>query len=352
MTNRKLAVTLLVGAGLFGLPTAYADVGGASTLKVFGSSKTDVATQVTTGTTTTAARLRHNQNDEPGHEQPAMAMFVGPNGDGITGLFVDRASNLYVPGTTTPALKPIDNGNGNGNPAQGAMALFQLANQGCGAGNGTGGGGGGNGGGGGTGSGGSGTTGSNLCAKLVSTFTPTFITNHPSQDNRAFNQPNAYTINGGSAIAVEYNYRVNQNGARTTRWLQVFNAKGQQILVNTKGKVGEQQIYAKQNDDCNMNMDGHAGVGRGLRSGQPVRSGRHLRLHEPHRHVARLQRQRRGQGLDGRDEHQLRRRQEPDRVHVEGRVRRRARPGRGAVARLLQRRRRQQEHRRVLVDGG
>ena len=41
----------------------------------------------------------------------------------------------------------------------------------------------------------------------------------------------------------------------------MFNKQGQQILFNTStNKVGEQQIYAKNNDDCNMNMDGHAGV--------------------------------------------------------------------------------------------
>ena len=111
------------------------------------------------------------------------------------------------------------------------------------------------------GGGGGGGTGTPVCAQLVSTYKPAFITSHASQDYRAFNQPNAYAINGGSAIAVEYNWRQNNGGARTTRWLQVFNASGQQILVNTKtGTPGEQQIYAKTNDDCNMNMDGHAGV--------------------------------------------------------------------------------------------
>ncbi|MEO8846054.1 MAG: MYXO-CTERM sorting domain-containing protein [Kofleriaceae bacterium] len=255
MTNTKFAVTLLLGAGLFGSSVAIADVGGATVLKVFGSSTKDVATQVTTGTSTTAARLRHHQNNQPGHEQPAMAMFVGPNGDNKTGLYFDRASNLFVPGSSVATLKPVDNGNGtnDGNPAQGAMAMFQLVNTGCAAGGG--------GGGGGTGGGTGGGAGSPVCASLVSTYTPAFITSHASQDYRAFNQPNAYTINGGSAIAIEYNWRQNNNGARTTRWLQVFNAQGQQILFNTQtNKLGEQQIYAKNNDDCNMNMDGHAGV--------------------------------------------------------------------------------------------
>ena len=114
--------------------------------------------------------------------------------------------------------------------------------------------------GGGGGGGGSG-AGSPVCAQLVSTYKPQFITSHASYDYRAFNQPNAYTINGGSAIAVEYNYRVNDGNARTTRWLQVFNRQGQQILLNTKtNKLGEQEIYPKTSDDYNMNMDGHAGV--------------------------------------------------------------------------------------------
>jgi len=260
MLNRKLPVALFFGAGLFGLSTVSADTGDATVLKVFGSSMTDVATQVTQGSTTTAARLRHDQNNQPGHEQPAIAMFVGPNGDNKTGIYFDRASNLYVPGSGVAAIKPIDNGDGtsDGNPAQGAMAMFQLVNTGCtggsGGGNGTGGG---NGMGGGSGSGG----GTPVCAQLVSTYKPQFITSHSSYDYRAFNQPNAYAINGGSAIAVEYNYRVDNGNARTTRWLQVFNMQGQQILFNTKtNKLGEQQIYAKNNDDCNMNMDGHAGV--------------------------------------------------------------------------------------------
>jgi hypothetical protein len=261
MTNTKLAITLFLGAGLFGSSTAGADVGGATVLKVFGSSTTDVASQVTTGTATTAARLRHDQNNQPGHEQPAMAMFVGPNGDNKTGLYFDRASNLFVPGSGVPPLKPVDGGNGtnDGNPAQGAMAMFQLVNTGCVSGSGGGGGGGGTGGG--TGGGGGSGASSPVCAQLVSSYTPQFITKHASQEYRAFNQPNAYTINGGSAIAIEYNWRVNNGNARTTRWLQVFNAQGQQILMNTSThQLGEQQIYAKNNDDCNMNMDGHAGV--------------------------------------------------------------------------------------------
>ena len=239
MTNSKLPIALLFGAGLFGSSIASADVGGATSLKVFGSSKTDVATQVTTSTTTTAARLRHDQNNQPGHEQPAIAMFVGPNGDGKTGIYVDRASNLYVPGSGVAALKPVDGGNGTGgddNPAQGAMAMFSLTNTGC-------------------------AGGAAVCAQLVSSYKPMFITSHASYEYRAFNQPNAYVINGGSAIAVEYNYRVNNGNARTTRWLQVFNMQGQQILLNSKtNKLAEQEIYAKTNDDCNMNMDGHAGV--------------------------------------------------------------------------------------------
>ena len=252
MTNRKLLIAVL-GAGLLGLAaTANADVGGPTVLKVFGSSMTDVATQVTTGTSNTAARLRHDQNNQPGHEQPAMAMFVGPNGDNKTGIYVDRASNLFVPGSGVAAIKPVDGGDGTGDgrPAQGAMAMFQLVNSGCGTGGGTGGGG---------GSGGGGNT--PICAQLLSTYKPQFITSHASYDYRAFNQPNAYVINGGSAIAVEYNYRVNNGNARTTRWLQVFNMQGQQILLNSKtNKLAEEQIYAKTNDDCNMNMDGHAGV--------------------------------------------------------------------------------------------
>ncbi|HEX4456052.1 MAG TPA: hypothetical protein VH143_34565, partial [Kofleriaceae bacterium] len=188
---------------------------------------------MTTSTTTTAARLRHDQNNQPGHEQPAIAMFVGPNGDGKTGIYVDRASNLYVPGSGIAAQKPVDGGNGTGgddNPAQGAMAMFQLSSTGC-------------------------AGGAAVCAQLVSSYAPMFITSHASYEYRAFNQPNAYAINGGSAIAVEYNYRVNNGNARTTRWLQVFNMQGQQILLNSKtNKLAEQEIYAKSNDDCNMNM--------------------------------------------------------------------------------------------------
>ena len=106
MIKSKIPLTLLLGAGLLGGSPAQADVGGATVLKVYGSSTTDVAKQVTKATTTTAARLRHDQNNQPGHEQPAIAMFTGPNGDNKTGIYVDRASNLYVPGSTTPALKP------------------------------------------------------------------------------------------------------------------------------------------------------------------------------------------------------------------------------------------------------
>ena len=188
MINRKLPIALVLGAtGLLGLSSASADVGGATVLKVFGSSTKDVATQVTPSSSTTAARLRHDQNNQPGHEQPAIAMFTGPNGDNTTGIYFDRASNLFVPGSGVPTEKPVDNGNNNnGNPAQGAMAMFQLTNTGCASGSG-GGGGGGGGTGGGTGGGG----GTPVCAQLVSSFKPVFITSHASQDYRAFNQPNA-----------------------------------------------------------------------------------------------------------------------------------------------------------------
>jgi hypothetical protein len=247
MTNRKLSVALFAAAGAFGLHTASADVGSPQVLKVFGSSMTDVAQRVTQGSATTAARLRHSQNNQPGHEQPAIAIFSGPNGDGKTGIYVDRASNLFVPGSATAAVLPVDPGIGGGQhdrPAQGAMAMFQLAQDNTGA----------------------------VGAKLLTSYTPQFITSHGSEQYRAFNQPNAYAINGGSAIAVEYNWRPLPNLAepatldnRTKRYLQVFNMQGQQILQHTnkltgQTVTGEKMIYAKINDDCNMNMDGHAGV--------------------------------------------------------------------------------------------
>jgi len=218
-TTRKLSVALLVAAGVFGVDLGVSQAQTATVLKVFGSSTKDLAPAATQ--TGYASRLRRDQNNQPGHEHAAIAMF----GDNVHGIIVDRASNINGVRATDP------NDDGNGNAVQGAMAMFKLQADANGV----------------------------VSAVLDTSYTPQFITSHGSEQYRAFNQPDAYPINNGTAIAVEYNWRKAGGGNRTVRMLQVFNMQGQQILKNGN-TTGEKEIYAKTNDDCNMNMDGHAGV--------------------------------------------------------------------------------------------
>lgn len=211
MSNRNLFVAMFAAAGLFGSGSALADVGQATQTKLLGSTSTDLA-PVRAGYTDQAtgkyvpAQLRRDRNDQPGAEQPAFAMFA----DGVHGLYFERRSGA-INGQAPNPNDPKD--------VQGAMVMFHLEQD--------------------------ATTGA---VKAVAD-NASFITQNRGGEYRHFNQPNAFAIDNGKAIVVEYNYRPNN---RTYRYAMVFNAAGQVVMPQTK-------IYEKNNDDCSMNMDGHAG---------------------------------------------------------------------------------------------
>lgn len=206
MNTRKIQVALFAVAGLFGSGVASADVGAAQVTKLLGSSTLDLAPV----TNSTPARLRRDRNNQPGYEQPAVAMFTDPDGKQTHGLYFVR--------TSTPI-----NGQAPNDNVQGAMVGFKLVQD--------------------------PSTGA-VSAQPDTSVPAQFITTHRGSEQRNFQVPTAYAINNGTVIVVEYSYRP-QN--RTKRYMMAFNAAGQKVM-------GETEIYAKTNDDCSMDQDDGPGV--------------------------------------------------------------------------------------------
>ncbi|MGE3544790.1 MAG: MYXO-CTERM sorting domain-containing protein [Kofleriaceae bacterium] len=194
---KKLLMLAVAGV----LPAAFegdanADVRTATTTKVIPAPLNDKAP-----VSGTPARLRRTNEEQPGNEMPTLAFFK----DGKSGLYFSMNTEL--------------NGTQANHRMQLALVPFTLEQD--------------------------PTTGA-VSAKADLTKAK-FVTNNDGNEYRNANHPNAYAINGGNAIAVEYNYQPD-NSNDTKRYLQVFDATGKSLL-------GQTQIYAKNNDDCSMNED-------------------------------------------------------------------------------------------------
>jgi uncharacterized protein (TIGR03382 family) len=203
MTNKKLLMFAV--AGLLA-PAAYEDIASAevhnSTVSVaIPAPKNDLAP-----VTGTPARLRRTDQEQPGAEMPAFALF----GDGKTGLFFAMSTELN--GTRAP-----DN-------IQLSLTPFTLTQD----------------------------PATGAVSAVANTTAAKFVTNNNGNERRNANAPTAQTINGGSVILVKYNYQPNGTND-TVRYVQGFNAAGQVVLPQTKA-------YAKNNDDCSMHQDGEPGV--------------------------------------------------------------------------------------------
>ena len=201
MTYRKLQVAMFAASGLL-TSAAYeglasADVGAAQVTKVLGSSQLDLAP-----TTGNPPRLRRSDSDYPGAEMPHLAFFA----DGKSGLYFEMRSGDI-------------NGQLPVNRVQCAMVPFSLAQNPDGS-----------------------------VAAVADTTKARFVTaNQNTNEWRNCHHPSVYAVDGGNAIALEYNVQFN-NSNDTKRYIQVFDKQGNVLLKQT-------QIYAKNNDDCSMNQD-------------------------------------------------------------------------------------------------
>jgi MYXO-CTERM domain-containing protein len=200
MTYRKLQVVMFAASGLL-TSAAYeglasADVGAAQVTRLLSPSQDDLAP-----TTGNPPRLRRTDEEQPGAEMAHLAFFA----DGKSGLYFEmRSSDI--------------NGQLPNDREQCAMVPFHLAQNPDGS-----------------------------VAAVADLAGARFITDNRGNEERNCNHPSAYEINGGTAIAVEYNYQPN-NGNDTKRYMMVFDKSGKTIMPQT-------QIYAKNNDDCSMNQD-------------------------------------------------------------------------------------------------
>src|SRR5258708_6755650 len=251
--NNRMLVAMFAVTGMTGVDVARAESpvcspGSGCFTRLAGSSWQDLAQRFTpatgSGTMLVGSRLRRTQNDQPGYEQPGLALF----GDGIHGIFVSRQSSPI--GGTLPASSNGD----NNDQVQGGMIPFVLQAQ----------------------------TDGSIAAILDTTNPAKFITAHRAQNDRTFNQPNVYSV-GTNLMVVEYNYRPNN---RTYRYMQVYALVGTGATAQVKpitmtatfsengtthtsngatnasrnGGVPEVEVYRQNNDDCSMNQDGHMGT--------------------------------------------------------------------------------------------
>ena len=228
MTNRKLRIAMFALTGLSLPAVSQADIHAPVVSKIIASSPTDFAPITTPDTTNQKpGRLRRTDQEQPGNEMNHLAFFTDATGKVVadpakySGLMVSMNTDLVDPANPTVSHLANDR-------IQLALVPFRLVKQ---------------------------TDGTvaaqpdftGLGSNTATSGGVRFVTNNQGNERRNANHPVAYSIAGGAAIAVEYNFQPN-NTNNTERYLQVFGAKGETLL-------GQTRIYAKTNDDCSMAQD-------------------------------------------------------------------------------------------------
>jgi uncharacterized protein (TIGR03382 family) len=153
----------------------------------------------------TPVRLKRTDEEQPGNEMPAAAIF------GKKGLYFVATTEL--------------NGVRANRRIQGALIPFDLVNEGG-------------------------------TIKAVPNMTGAkYITNNNGNEYRQFNNSTVSTVKVGNQdyAIVQYNYQENNGNGNTERYIQVFKSDGTLVL-------GQSVINAKNNDDCSMHQDGSPGV--------------------------------------------------------------------------------------------
>jgi hypothetical protein len=199
MNNLKLM--MFAAAGLLAPAVAQADLRTSTQTKVLGAATTDLAE-----VSGTPARLRRQNERQPGNEDTALAFFA----DGKSGLMFSMNTEL--------------NGVRANHRMQLALIPFSLVQD--------------------------TTTG----AVKVEANLPAakYVTNNIGNEYRNANYPEAFPIDGGAAICAAYNYQAN-NSNDTKRYVKCFDSTGATVMQQTLA-------IAKNNDDCSMRQDGEGFV--------------------------------------------------------------------------------------------
>ncbi len=213
MNNKTLVMFAVAGVvpALYGV--ANAESQGAVVSAIVPAPVKDLA-PVTPATSTTPARLRRTDQEQPGNEMPAFAFF-GPDGKQTQGLYFAMTTELQVNGTSVPAKNRI----------QLSATPFTLQQD----------------------------PTSGAVSAVADMTKAKFVTNNVNtNERRNANAPTAMAINNGTVIAVHYNVQFN-NTNDTKRYIMAFNQAGDVVLPQT-------EEMAKNNDDCAMHQDGQPGV--------------------------------------------------------------------------------------------
>lgn len=213
MINKKLVMCAVAGVApaLYGI--ANAESQSAVVSAIVPAPVKDLA-PVTTATSTSPARLRRTQNEEPGNEMPTFAFFTNPDGTKTKGLYFAMTTELQVNGQSLGATHRM----------QLSATPFTLEQD--------------------------KTTGA--ISAVADPTKAKFITSNNGNEYRNANAPTALAINNGTAIAVSYNFQP-QGTNDTKKFIMVLDANGTVLLKQT-------EEFAKNNDDCAMQQDGEAGV--------------------------------------------------------------------------------------------
>ncbi|MDQ3365915.1 MAG: hypothetical protein M3680_10860 [Myxococcota bacterium] len=199
MNNLKLM--MFAAAGLLAPAVAHAEIKGATTTKVLGAATTDLAE-----VSGTPARLRRQNERQPGNEDTALAFFA----DGKSGLLFSMNTEL--------------NGVRATHRMQLAMVPFSLVQD--------------------------ATTGA---VSAVANMTGAkYVTENIGNEYRNANYPEAFPIDGGAAICAAYNYQA-AGSNDTKRYVKCFDSTG-------AVKMPQTLAIAKNNDDCSMRQDGEGFV--------------------------------------------------------------------------------------------
>jgi hypothetical protein len=191
MTNQKLMMFAVAGL-LLPAADAAAELRAGKTVMMFPHPVNDKAP-----VTGTPLRLRRTDSEQPGIENTTVAMFAG----GKTGLFFGQATEL--------------NGQAAFHRVQLALVPFSLVQDPDGS------------------------------VKAAPDLTKAkFVTNNKGNEYRNSHASVAFPIDDGAAVCSEYNYQPDGQGD-TKRYIQCFNAAGATVMPQT-------EIFAKNNDDCNM----------------------------------------------------------------------------------------------------
>jgi uncharacterized membrane protein YgcG len=213
MINKKLVMFAVAGVAPAVYGVVHAESQGAAVSAIVPAPVKDLA-PVTPATSTTPARLRRTDQEQPGNEMPAFAFFTNADGTKTKGLYFAMTTELQVNGTSVGATDRI----------QLSATPFTLQQD--------------------------ATTG--VVSALADMTKAKFVTKNTGNERRNANAPTALAVNNGTVIAVSYNFQ--QQGTNDTKkWIMAFNANGDVLLQQT-------EEFAKQNDDCAMQQDGEPGV--------------------------------------------------------------------------------------------